>query len=159
MKNSVTMSLAAAFLLLCIAGCQKNFIPNTEIEDNDFNREIINFCERYRHGVEDLNVGLLLSLASPRYFENSGTPSGEDDFDRDGLEQVLSKRFKELKAMRYEFKYRDIFEQNSVIYVEYTYTTSFQYTVEDRNKWHNRTADNRLEIEKVEGGYLILSGM
>jgi hypothetical protein len=149
----------AIFIAVAVSGCQKRFIPNTEIEDNDFNREVINFCERYRHAVEDLNVGLLLSMASPRYFDNAGTPSGDDDCDKEGLEAVLSKRFSVVKAMRFEIKYRNIFEQNSVIYVEYTYTMSFQYTDGDKNRWHNTTADNRLEIERVENGFLFLSGM
>lgn len=139
--------------------CNKQYIPNTTIEDNEYNREIINFCERYRHALEELNVGLLLSMASPRYFDNAGTPTGDDDFDRDGLEEILTSRFKAIKAMRFEIKYRDIFEQNGVIYVEFTYTTSFQYTIGDKNKWHNRTADKRLEIERVEDGLLILTGM
>lgn len=140
-------------------GCQKQYIPNTEILDTDFNRDVVNLCERYRHGVEDLNVGLLLTLASPRYFDNSGTPTGDDDVDKAGLEAVLDERLSPIEEIRFEIKYRDIFEQNNVIYVEYTYTMSFQYTVDGETKWNNYTGDNRLELENAENSFLILSGM
>ena len=36
---------------------------------------------------------------------------------------------------------------------------SFQYAVGERTRWSNRTADNRLELERVDGGYLIVAGM
>jgi hypothetical protein len=145
--------------VLATAACHEKFIPNTEIPDNDDNRAIIAFCERYRHAIEDRNVGLLLSLSSQRYFDNSGTPTADDDIDRAGLEKVLTDRFKELKTMRYEIKYRNVFESVGVIYIEYTYNMAFQYQVGDKTKWSNRTADNRLELERVADGFLILTGM
>lgn len=160
MKNSIPLLLLATVVLAtAAAGCGKKYIPNTEIEDTEFNRELIGFCERYRHAVEDMNVGLLLTLASPRYFDNAGTPSGDDDFDRTGLEEVLNERFRAVKAIRYELRYRSIFEHRGLIFVEFTYTLSFQYEVSGQTKWSNKTADNRLEIEAVDGGYLIVAGM
>lgn len=157
-----TQFILGMFILgtvLVTTGCQKQYIPNTEILDTDFNRDVVNFCERYRHAIEDLNVGLLLSLASPRYFDNGGTPTGDDDVDKSGLEEGLNSRFSPIEDIRFEMKYRSLFEQNSVIYVEYTYTMSFQYTIDGETKWNNHTGDNRLELEKVENGFLILSGM
>ena len=159
MNKVFLMMLAALAASASLAGCHKDYIPNTEIEDTDDNRETVAFCERYRHAVEDLNIGLLLSLASPRYFDNSGTTTSDDDFDRSGLEAVLTERFKALKAMRYEIRYRDIYECEMLLCVDYSYTMSFQYTVGDKTKWSNKTSDNRLELERVDDGYLIVSGM
>ncbi|MBN2526667.1 MAG: hypothetical protein JXR76_09745 [Deltaproteobacteria bacterium] len=147
------------FFSVMVAGCQKQYIPNTEIIDNDFNRDVLSFCERYRHGVEDMNTGMLLALASPRYFDNSGTPSGDDDVDKAGLEEVLNSRFSPIQSIRMEIIYRAIFEENSVLHVEYTYTMSFQYTIDGETKWKNHTGDNRLDLERTEDGFLILSGM
>ena len=159
MRHMIFISGVLFVLAVLCGGCQKQYIANTEILDNDFNRDVLNFCERYRHGVEDKNVGLLLSLASPRYFDNSGTPSGDDDVDKAGLEQLLKTRFAPIESIRFEIIYRAIFEMNSVIYVEYTYTMSFQYTLDGETKWDNHTGDNRLELERNENGFLILSGM
>ena len=146
-------------LTLVFSGCAKNTIPNTEVPDTQENRDIIDICERYRKAIEEKNIGLIMSLASPRYFDNSGTTTGDDDYDRAGLEEVLKERFAAVKTIRYEFKYRDVYEIDTVIYVEYTYTMSFQYEVEGEMRWANRTADNRIELESVEHGYLIVAGM
>ncbi len=159
MKNGRVLVAIIVIIGSLAGGCGTRYIPNTEIEDTEVNREIVAFCERYRHAVEDLNIGLLLSLASPRYFDNSGTPSGEDDMDRNGLEEVLKNRFKAVKAVRFEIHYRDIYESYGVIHLEYTFTTSFQYTIDDSTRWSNKTADNELVLERIDGGYLILSGM
>ena len=61
--------------------------------------------------------------------------------------------------MRYEFKYRDIYERNGLIGVEVTYTMSFQYEVDGKSRWHNRTADKRLELEVDDDAFLFVSGM
>ena len=159
MSGKKAVVFIVAILSVVVGGCNTRFIPNTEILDNEFNRDVVAFCERYRHAVEDVNVGLLLTLASPRYFDNSGTTTGDDDMDRAGLEQMLKERFGALQAVRYEMKYLDIYEQHGIVYVEYTYTMSFQYKVEDKTRWYNKTADNRLELEPVDGGFLIISGM
>lgn len=151
--------LALAALVLTTGACTPKFIPNTQVEDTEANREIISFCERYRHAVEDLNIGLLLSLASENYFDDSGTVDGDDDMDKSGLEAVLKERFKAVETIRYEIKYREIYAKNSTIMVEYTYTTSFRYSVVGEPRWENKTADNRLELERVDGGFRILSGM
>ena len=156
-KRTLIWTLCAAALL--VTACRDKMIQNTEIPDNEDNRAIVAFCERYRHAVEDLNVGLILSLASERYFDNSGTPTPDDDIDRAGLEKVLTDKFKNVKSMRYEVKYRNLFESLGVVYVEYTYNMAFQYQIGDKTKWANRTADNRLELERVDGGFRVLAGM
>ena len=158
-EKTTTILILLPILLVTVMGCAPKMIPNTEVEDNQENRDIISFCERYRHAVEDLNIGLLISLASPRYFDNSGTVSGDDDMDKSGLEAILKERFKAIEAIRYEIKYRSIYKKTDVVYVEYTYTTSFRYNVDGVPHWENKTADNRLELEETNGGYAILSGM
>ena len=57
--------VACAVCSLCGLGCSKPFIPNTDVEDNGENREVIVFCEKYRHALEDKNVAELLKLMSP----------------------------------------------------------------------------------------------
>ncbi len=152
-------SLVLTMLILAASGCNPKYIPNTEVVDNAENREIIAFCERYRRAVEDLNVGLLLSIASPKYFDNSGTVGGDDDMDKSGLEEVLKNRFKAIETIRYEIRYRNIYAKSERIMVEYTYTTSYRFTLNEKPHWENKTADNRLELERVGDSFLILSGM
>ena len=91
-----------------LAGCATHYIPNTDVEDNDENRKVIAFCEKYRHAVEERNVPLLLSMASPRYYEDGGNVDATDDMDFAGLRDYLEGRFKDTRAIRYEIRYRKV---------------------------------------------------
>ena len=116
-----------------MAGCATHYIPNTDVEDNDDNRKIIAFCEKYRHAVEERNVPLLLDMASPRYYEDGGNVDAADDMDYAGLREYLEGRFKDTRAIRYEIRYRRVRHpsENKVL-VEYTYTPHTRSGAEGR---------------------------
>ena len=67
----------AAFVALAAFGCSKAYIPNTDVEDTGINRDVVAFCEKYRHAMEDRNVATLLKLMSPGYFEDGGEAHNE----------------------------------------------------------------------------------
>jgi hypothetical protein len=156
-RTARTLLLAA--LVVVAAGCAKRLIPNTEVPDNSFNRKVISFCERYRLAVEEKNVGTLLVLASPEYYEDGGTPTGDDDFDFDGLRDVLINRFAKIKTIRYDIKYRKVTPDGDIINVDYTYSASFQVTVAGQDHWFRKVEDNRLVLAQVGEQFKILSGM
>jgi hypothetical protein len=141
------------------SGCHTQTIPNTTIEDNRENREVIEFCEGYRRALEQRDVGALLAMTSPRYYENGGTPEGADDYDIDGLREVLSRTLPRLQAVRYEFRYRRVAFERDRVFVDYTYSGSFRIEADEGPQWFRRVADNRLELERVGGQYRIVAGM
>jgi hypothetical protein len=155
------MMLAALASAPLLAGCGASTIPNTDVEDTRPNREIIGICERYRKAVEQLNRAALLRMASPRYFEDSGTPAGADDYDYGGLRDVLDRRFSLIRTMRYEIRYRkiELDERQDVVHVDYTYRASFQLATATGDRWYRRVADNRLTLERVGEDWRILAGM
>src|SRR5687768_12989805 len=99
------LALLSVSLLLATA-CSKSYIPNTDVEDSSDNRKVITFCEQYRHAVEDKDVGTLLKMASPRYYEDGGNTNAEDDIDYDGLKDYLTASFVKTQTIRYEIRYR-----------------------------------------------------
>src|SRR5690606_17999299 len=110
--------MALGATLLCMS-CSKQFIPNTDVEDNAFNRRVIEFCEEYRRAVERRNVGLLLKLADQRYYEDGGNIDAADDLDYAGLKEYLTNRFRSTKAIRYEIRYRRVGHgRNEEIFVD-----------------------------------------
>jgi len=174
------------------SGCITGTIPNTEVPDTSENREVINVAERYRHAVEQRDARALLALAAPSYFEDGGTPQGDDDYGYDGLRRLLSVWSDEVRAVRYEVRYRRVtFErEGNRALVDFTYTGSFTLrrppiqvggtrivfrdsgqslnidpargatpVTEDSEVWYRRVADNRLELEKVDGQWRIVAGM
>ncbi|PKN47872.1 MAG: hypothetical protein CVU63_06075, partial [Deltaproteobacteria bacterium HGW-Deltaproteobacteria-20] len=92
--------------LLLLAGCTKNYIPNTDVEDTEDNRRVVTFCETYRKAVERRDIGRILSMVSPRYYEDGGNVDASDDLDYEGLKAFMMNEFRESKAIRYEIRYR-----------------------------------------------------
>jgi hypothetical protein len=146
-------------LLLVVGGCATHYIPNTDVEDNDENRKVIAFCEKYRHAVEERNVPLLLDMASPRYYEDGGNVDATDDMDFAGLREYLEGRFKDTRAIRYEIRYRRVKRASEKILVEYTYTASYKIPGLKGEEWRHTVADNRLELVPDQASFKILAGM
>jgi hypothetical protein len=158
------MTLTRLMLVLCFAltaaACSANLIPNTDVEDTEHNRRIIQFCEDYRRAVEKRNIGLLLQMAHPSYYEDGGNIDASDDLDYAGLEEYLRGQFVETRAIRYEIRYRRVGEgRKNSIYVDYTYSASFKIPTDEGEIWQRKVADNRLELIPEDDSFRILSGM
>jgi hypothetical protein len=159
---SKTLQLFCAGLLALssLIGCATHYIPNTDVEDTDANRKVIDFCEDYRRAVEKRNIALLLRLAHPSYYEDGGNVDTSDDLDYAGLKNYLHDRFTQTKAIRYEIRYRRVgLGRRNVIYVDYTYSASYKIPTQDGEVWRRRVADNRLELLPNGESFLIVSGM
>lgn len=154
--------VSALLSLVALAGCARDVIPNTDVEDTAENREVIRFVERYRHAVEARDVDGMLSLTSNRYYDDNGTPTGDDDIDYDGLREKLSLWRDQVLDVRYEIRYRRVtfLEEADRILVDYTYTGSFRVETPEGERWSRRLADNRLVLgEGTDGELAILSGL
>lgn len=157
---SATSHLFAGLALWALTGCSHDYIPNTQVDDSDFNRQVIAFCEDYRHAVERRNTGLLLKLADPKYYEDGGNVDASDDLDFAGLKEYLEKRFRVTRAIRYEIFYRDVtFGRSNQVFVDYTYSASYKVPTTNGDVWRRRVADNRLELVREGEKFRILSGM
>jgi hypothetical protein len=142
------------------AGCSREYLPNTDVEDNDFNRKVVEFCEDYRHAVEHKQIGLLLKLAHERYYEDGATIDTSDDLDLAGLKGYLETKFRDVKSIRYEIRYRNVTRgRNEEIYVDYTYSASYQLPTARGDVWRRTVADNRLSLVPQGETFRILAGM
>jgi hypothetical protein len=163
MMRKLVSLLFVSFTALAVTstvGCSKSYIPNTEVEDSSENKKVISFCEQYRHAVEDKDVGTLLKLASPRYYEDGGNTNAEDDIDFDGLKDYLTSTFVKTQTIRYEIRYRRVtFAENKKIFIEYTYSASYRIPGLKGEEWKHTVADNRLELAPEGESFKILAGM
>lgn len=156
----LALTLALATVAVGATGCATRYIPNTDVEDTDENRDIIRFCEQYRKAIERQDVAVLLSLASPRYYEDGGNVDPSDDLDYEGLREWLDGRFQQTKAIRYEIRYRKVTRSDSGrIFVIYTYSSSYKIPGLKQDEWRHTVADNRLELEHDGKAFKILAGM
>ena len=147
-------------LLALLAGCATQHIPNTRVEDTSENREVIEFVEQYRIAVEQRNTTKLLKLASKNYFDDMGTPGGEDDIDYDGLAKGLQRLRAELLDARYQISYRGLtYASNDRVLVDLLYTGWFQVETEDGPQWRRRLEPHRIVLGREKEGLRVLSGM
>jgi hypothetical protein len=152
--------VVALGLALSAAGCAHEYLPNTDVEDNEFNRKVVEFCEDYRHAVERRNVGLLMKLADEKYYEDGATIDTSDDLDLAGLKVYLESKFRDVKSIRYEIRYRNVtLGRNNEIYVDYTYSASYQIPSPKGEVWRRTVADNRLSLIPNGETFRIMSGM
>ena len=158
MKNS---GLAALALLLGV-GCSQQLIPNTDIEDTDFNRR---WSSSARSTDMRWSTGHPHAAhpGRPEYYEDGGNVDATDDLDYAGLKGYLEAKFVNARAIRYEIRYREVSKnERSGWNVAYTYSASYQLP-DDSNAnglvWHREVADNQLELVPAGETYKILSGM
>jgi hypothetical protein len=141
-------------------GCAMvNVIPGTKVPDTRPNREILDVCEKYRHALEERDAATLLTLAHPNYYEDSGTPKGDDDYGYDGLREVLARRLGALRTLRYNIEYRRIEIEGHHARVEIRYDASFQLATEMGDRWERKQNDKRIELENDGRRWLIIAGM
>ncbi len=143
-------------------GCSKpKLIPGTRIPDTRKNREIIKVVEKYRRALMNKEIGTLMSMAHPHYYEHSGSHKGEHHYGYKGLQKVLKKRLEQLRAVRYNIKYRKInWISENKVEVEIYIDASFQLAAgDDTDKWSRFTQHNKIVLTKENDRWLILRGM
>jgi hypothetical protein len=147
-------------VLALLAGCATmNTIPGTKVADNKLNRELLEVVERYRHAMEDRDAATLLALAHPNYYEDSGTPKGDDDYGYEGLKDVLSRRLGALRTLRYNIEYRKVSVTGHRAQIDIRYDASFQLATEMGDRWERKQNDKRIELENDGKRWLIIAGM
>ena len=157
--NSAVFALAVA-LGTGGACAHAEYFPHTTIEKSEQNRKIIETVEEYRQRLMQRNVVGLLALASPRYFEDSGTPRSDDDYGFDGLRKVLETQLPRVKSLRYDIEYRNIRVSGDQAEVEVFLDGSFEITAPEAGDRYRRVNDyHRFLLSKEGDDWKFIAGM
>ena len=160
MKRRNRLASALCLLVLALAGCDHEKIPNTRIDDTEGNREVVDFVEKYRRAVEERDTATLLGMASKFYYDDMGTPAGDDDVDYDGLKAGLARLRDDVIAARYQISYRGLtYVSDQRMLVDLLYTGWFKVTTVDGPQWRRRLEPHRIVLAREDGNLLIVSGM
>jgi hypothetical protein len=142
------------------AGCaHKEYFPGTTIVRNEENRKIIETVEQYRRRLMEHNVEGLLVLASPKYFEDSGTPRSDDDYGYEGLRRVLNTQLRRVKSLRYDIEYRNIHINGTEAEVEVFLDGSFELAADSGDRYRRVNDYHRFRLEKVNDEWKFVGGM
>jgi len=146
-------------LFAVCTGCGTQNIPNTHVEDTEANRQVLDFVEVYRDAVQKRDSAQLLRLASKDYFDDMGTPSGDDDIDYEALEVGLRRVREEVLSARYQISYRAITRTSDRVLVDLLYTGWFRIETPDGPRWRRRLEPHRIVLAQQDDDYKIMSGM
>ena len=134
-------------------------IPGTKIPDTPTHRDVLARVEEYRLALEQRDSNKLLSMASPNYYEDSGTPSASDDYGFAGLKKVLDSRLGALRWLRYLIRYRDVRIEGGRAFVDVRYDISFQLMTELGERWERKQSEKRVELVRDDNRWLFITGM
>lgn len=90
---------------------QVRYVPGTRVVYSDANKSVLDACEQYRLAVERGDIDALMLMAHKQYWEDSGTPSGSDDYGVEGLRNVLMTKLPKASDVRYSIRYVDVHQQ------------------------------------------------
>jgi hypothetical protein len=98
------------FVFFAIAACSHNgtYVAGTKIPYSEPNKSALDACEQYRLAVERGDADALMLMAHKQYWEDSGTPSGGDDYGYEGLRNVLTTRLQKASDIRYSVRYMSV---------------------------------------------------
>ena len=154
------MRMSLVLVVATLMGCaHARLIPGTRVEDTKENRDLIDVCEKYRRAMEERDAPTLLSLAHPKYYEDSATPVGSDDFGYEGLKDVLRRWLPAVKTLRYNIEYRKVDVEGTHAKVDIRYDASYQLATDMGDRWERKQNDKRIELENDGKRWLIIAGM
>ena len=109
--NMKRLVLIAAIVSLGACAHQVSYVPGTKVPYSDMNKSVLDACEEYRLAVERGDADALMLMAHKQYWEDSGTPSGSDDYGVEGLRNVLLTRLQKASDIRYSMRYVAVHQQ------------------------------------------------
>ncbi len=163
-------------LIASLAACahQAHYVPGSRIPYSDANKSVLDACEEYRLAVERGDVDALMLMADKQYWEDSGTPSGSDDYGYEGLRQVLMTRLTKASDIRYSVRYMDVKQTCSSLHqpdekhgvppcrANVAILIDASFTITDafgKPKRMDKRDQNELSLEWDGRRWLFLSGM
>lgn len=162
----MAFAIVLSFSLLSQSACSGRYMQGdvihseAKIRNNAENAEVVELVDTYRHAIEARDVETLRSLVSRDYYENAGTTNTtEDDYGYEGLDNLFNILTHNVKEARLNVKVRDIrvYGDRADVVFEYAYT--MLYNVGDTQRWQTERDVNRFQLHKVDGVWLIVSGL
>jgi hypothetical protein len=107
--------LIAAMVSFGACAHHVTYVAGTRVPYSDMNKSVLDACEEYRLAVERGDADALMLMAHKQYWEDSGTPSGSDDYGIEGLRNVLLTRLQKASDIRYSMRYVAVHQQCTVL--------------------------------------------
>jgi hypothetical protein len=156
-KSILLILLACAFA----QGCGPKRIPGIEIDLADIpdHRALLKVLNQYKTSLEAKDIDGLLALASPRFYEDSGTSDTGDDYSFEGLSEHFVHHFKRIKKIQLNLTLKKITANQDRAQIDYRYVTRYLMDLPAGEKWRVVDELNRMELVRENGTWKIINGM
>src|SRR5690606_17298047 len=146
--NALPRSLLPVLGLAAFAGCSTRHIRNTQIEDIEENRAILQVIEQYRRAVVDSDAPSNLDLTRARTFEHPSTPGDpRDDYDKAGLRTKLEESFSRVQDQDLRIDVRKLHQlDDDKAAVEYRFHLRYRLALPSAEGWREFIDVNRVVL-------------
>lgn len=157
--------LAAVLGTACASNVK--YVSGTKIPYSANNKSVLQATEDYRIAVERGDADGLMLMAHKQYWEDSGTPSGSDDYGYEGLRNVLLTRLQKASDIRYTLRYMAVHqscptELSAGCRASVDVLIDASFTIADVNgraRRPDKRDQNQLVLEWDGHRWLFISGM
>lgn len=167
MRTFSHLALAALLSFSLVgSGCAGRYLQgevvhsDSKIRNTPENRSVIELMELYQTSVETLDNAALKGLVSRDYYENGGTThTTDDDYGYEGIANLFDVLTMHVQETRLSVKVRDIrvYGERADVIFEYAYT--MLYEVGDARRWQTERDVNRIQLQREDGEWRIVSGL
>lgn len=148
------------------SGCAARYLsgpnlgPNAEIPNTPVNEEIVRFVAAYEDILERRAFAEIAPLVSRDYYENGGTTDRtDDDYGHAGVALLLESVSAHIEDMRVELRVHDIQVSGERADVFMEFGLTMLYRVGEESRWQTARDVNRLQLQREENVWKIVSGL
>ncbi|MBD90572.1 MAG: hypothetical protein CL940_09555 [Deltaproteobacteria bacterium] len=156
-----TVRILALSFALAVSACASGTLPNTTIPETEETRAVFDRVQQYRTAMEARDVDGVISMVSPRYYENSGTTdSDRDDYGFQVLHDKVLKLLRDnVLSVQYQVLLRNIKVDGDMAVADYEYFYKFKFVEGGNEGWAQRNDFNRLTFAREGGQWMIVGGL
>ncbi|MBN1962471.1 MAG: hypothetical protein JW841_16170 [Deltaproteobacteria bacterium] len=147
------------FALATFTACAHTNIAGTQIPDTPQNREIAAVVKKALNALTQRDADTVLSLVSPQYFEDNGTPQPDDDYGYEQLKQLLPQTLKAAKEVFIDADLQSIEIINGRAQADLRYRSRANLELPAGPLWDSHREFNRIELIFENNTWKIISGL
>lgn len=131
-----------------------------EIEDSPEVREVLDVLYQYREALVSKDYGSLNRIVSEQYYDNAGTThTTEDDYGYDELADIYEMTAEYADQIQYDIRVKDVVVDGYRAHVDFEFEYAYQFHIGDQERWDAGVDVNRLELQRENNRWRIVSGM
>jgi hypothetical protein len=151
--------LAAPLALTAALACSPRRIPGTDVADTPDTRAVIAVIDTYRKAAEHRDPGAVLTLVSPKYFDDAGTPDPGDDTDYSQLQKRIVQDYARVTSLRLDIGVKQIDVEDDKASAIIFYDQHYRIETKAGEVAKQASDPHRMHFVREQGAWRFISGL